>query len=150
MLYLGIFGQKCFIWVFLTRNALFNYFWARILKMLLSYLKSAHIWNQHSQIWPTAKFCEKIKTPNFGTKNALFGYFWARILKNYCHNRNQHPQICRNWVFNSYSKFWCRVRFFYRCGFGFGSALQSMPIISMGLSCMQIYAVAYLEPSRRW
>ena len=30
----------------------------------------------------------------FWTKNALFRYLWARILKNYCHIRNQHPQLC--------------------------------------------------------
>ena len=34
-------GPKCLIWVFLTKNALFGYFWARTLKMLLSYLKLA-------------------------------------------------------------------------------------------------------------
>ena len=36
-----IWDQKCLIWIFLTKNALFGYFWARILKKLLSYLKSA-------------------------------------------------------------------------------------------------------------
>ena len=59
----------------------------------------------------------------FGPK--LFGYFWARIFKSYCHIWNQHPQICQKWAFNSYSKFWYRVRFFWR--FGSGSALESMP-----------------------
>ena len=38
---LGIFDQKCLIWIFLFKNALFGYFWGRILKILLSYLKSA-------------------------------------------------------------------------------------------------------------
>ena len=33
--------KKCRIWAFLTKNALFRYFWARVLKILLSYLKSA-------------------------------------------------------------------------------------------------------------
>ena len=33
--------KKCQIWVFLTKNALFGYFWATIEKKLLSYLKSA-------------------------------------------------------------------------------------------------------------
>ena len=41
MPYLGIFDQKCLIWVFLTKNALFGYFWDIIFKILLSYLKSA-------------------------------------------------------------------------------------------------------------
>ena len=36
-----IWDQKCLIWVFLTKNAIFGYFWATILKELLSYLKSA-------------------------------------------------------------------------------------------------------------
>ena len=34
-------NQKCHFWVFLTKNALFIYFWARILKILLPDLKSA-------------------------------------------------------------------------------------------------------------
>ena len=71
-----------------TKNALFVYFWASILK------NYCHIWNQHPQICLIAKFCEETKMLKFGTKNALFGYFWARILKNYCHIWNHHPQIC--------------------------------------------------------
>ena len=34
-------GKKRLIWAFLTKNVLFGYFWSRILKILLSYLKSA-------------------------------------------------------------------------------------------------------------
>ena len=90
-----------------NKNALFGYFCGRILKILLSC-----IWNQDPQICLIAKFCEKTKNPKSGTKNVLFGYFWTRILKNYCHIWNQHLQICRKWVFNSYSRFWCRVHFF--------------------------------------
>ena len=71
-----------------TKNALFGYFWARILK---SYCR---IWNQHPEICIFAKFCEKVKMPKFGTKNALLGNSWARTLKNYSRIWNQHPQIC--------------------------------------------------------
>ena len=56
--YLGIFDQKCLIWVFLGRN----------LKITLLYLKSAPSNLSNCKIW-----CY-----------ALFGYFWARVLKNYC------------------------------------------------------------------
>ena len=58
-----------------SKNALFGYFWARILKKLLSDLKSAPL------NLSKCKICEKIKMPKFGSKNALFGYFWARTLK---------------------------------------------------------------------
>ena len=142
----GIWKQFCHIWnqhpricliakfrgktkipKFVTKNALFGYFWPKMpylcvfwARILKNYI---HVWNQHPQICLTAKFCEKTKIPKFETKNALFGYFWARILKNYCHILNQHPQISRKWVFNSYSKFWYRVRFFWRSGSGSWSAL---------------------------
>ena len=59
----------------MEKNALFRYFWARILKNYF------HIWNHHPQIYIIVKFCKKIKMPKFGTKNALFGFFRARILK---------------------------------------------------------------------
>ena len=114
---------------FLTKNALFLYFWPRILK------NYCHIWNQHPQICLFAKYHAIMKMPKFGTENTLFGYFWARILKNYCNIWNLHPQICQIWIFNLYSEFWCRVLFFQRCGFHFcrrsgsksGTALQNMP-----------------------
>ena len=62
-----------------TKNVLFGYFGARILK---SY---CHISNQHPQICQTTKFREKIKVSKFETKKSLFGYFWDRIFKNYGH-----------------------------------------------------------------
>ena len=62
-----------------TKSALFGHFWARTLKILLSYFKSA------SSMLSNCNFCEKTKVPKFGTKNVLFGYFWARNLKKYCH-----------------------------------------------------------------
>ena len=95
-----------------TKNVLFGYFWARILK------NYSHIWNQHSRTCYIficyyllfiffqysqicyylelliAKICKKAKMPIFGTKNALFGYFLAGIWKRYCHIWNPHPQIC--------------------------------------------------------
>ena len=87
-----------------------------------------HNWNKHSRICLIAHFGEETKMSQFGTKNALFGYFWARILKNYCHIWNQHPQICQKWVFNSYSEFTYRVRFFRRSGSAFseGPGLGSL------------------------
>ena len=101
------FSAKIKILKFGTKNSWFWYYWARNLKNYW------HIWNQLPQICLNAKFCEKKqKMPKFGIKNALFGYFWAEILNNYCHIWNQDPQICQKWVFNSYSKFWYRVRFF--------------------------------------
>ena len=69
MPYLGIFDQKFLIWVFC----------ARILKILLSYLKSA------PSNLSNCKILRKKKQTKFETKNALYGLFWARILKNYCH-----------------------------------------------------------------
>ena len=76
-------------WVFLTKNAQFGCFGAKILKKLLSYLqsapsnlsnckisrknKNAQISDQECLIWV------------FLTKNALFGYSRARILRSYCH-----------------------------------------------------------------
>ena len=52
-----------------TKNALFRYFWDRILK------NCCHILNQHPQICLLVKSWEKTKMPKFGTKNALFGFF---------------------------------------------------------------------------
>ena len=64
-----------------TKNALFWYFWARILK------NYCHIWNHRPQICLSAKFHEK-------NKNAWFGYFWAGIWKQFCHIWNQYLRIC--------------------------------------------------------
>ena len=53
-----------------TKNALFRYLWAKMLKTC------CHILNQHLQICLITKFYQKKKKiPKFGTKNALFGYF---------------------------------------------------------------------------
>ena len=81
-----------------TKNALFGYFWATILK------NYCHIWNHHLRISVIAKFCEETKMPKFGAKNVLFGYFWPKMpylgifgqefQKYYCHIWNQDPQIC--------------------------------------------------------
>ena len=71
-----------------TRNALFGYFWpnmpslgyfwARILKKLLSYLQSAPSNLSNLSIYKTLQKKKK-KKPKFGTKNALFGYFWPKM-----------------------------------------------------------------------
>ena len=107
-----------------TKNALFEYSLAIICK------KYFHIWNQYPRIYLIAKFCEKMKMAKFLDKNALFRHFGARILKNYCHIWNQHARNCHNWVFNLYSEFWYRVRFFqtefwYKVQSGSRSVLQS-------------------------
>ena len=72
-----------------TKNALIGLFWATILKILLSYLKSAP-----SNLSNCKIFQKKPEMLTFGTKNAVFGYFWAGILKNYYHIWNQHLRIC--------------------------------------------------------
>ena len=59
-----------------NKNALFGYFWARIWKTLLSYLKSA------PSNLSAGKIFQK-NMPKFGTENALFGCFWAWIWKSY-------------------------------------------------------------------
>ena len=77
-----------------------------VIKKLWSYLKSA------PSICLFAKFRRKTKMLKFGTKNALFGDFGLELQKNYCLILNQHPQISQKRVFNSFSEFWYRVRFF--------------------------------------
>ena len=57
-----------------AESALVSYFWARILKKLLSYLKSAPL-----KLFNCKILQKNQKIPKFGTKNALFGYFLARI-----------------------------------------------------------------------
>ena len=73
------FREKPIISKFGTKNTLFGYFWATILKNYFQIL------NQHPQPSLIAKLCEKTKLPKFGTQNALFGYFRGRILNNHCH-----------------------------------------------------------------
>ena len=82
------FHEKTKMPKFGTKNALFGYFWVRILK------NYCHIWNQHPRIRIITKFGEKMKFPKFETKNALHEYFYARILKNWYHIWNQHHRIC--------------------------------------------------------
>ena len=69
-----------------TKSAVFGYFWARIFKKLLTYLK----W-----VPSNLSICEILPIMSkFGTKYAaLFGYFCVGILKKYCHIWNQHPRI---------------------------------------------------------
>ena len=50
-----------------TRNALFVYFWAKILENYY------HIWKQHPLISLIAKFRENTKMAKFETKTVLFG-----------------------------------------------------------------------------
>ena len=80
-----IWDQKSLIWVFLTKNAVFGYFWARMFLKIYCYISNQHLW-----LCLIAKYCEIMKRPKFETKKSLFRYFWARILKNIW---NQHLQI---------------------------------------------------------
>ena len=52
-----------------TKNTLFGYFWARILKTY------CHIWNQLPEICQFAKFCEKTVMSKSRTENSLFEIF---------------------------------------------------------------------------
>ena len=54
-----------------TKNAVFGYFWTRILKIYY-----CHILNQHPKICLFAKFHEKTKMPKL---NALFRYFRPKM-----------------------------------------------------------------------
>ena len=75
----------------MTKNASREYFWVRILKKLLSYLKPA------PSNLSNCKMSQKSKNswiwgqilPKRGTKNAFFGYFWAEICKQYCNVWNK-------------------------------------------------------------
>ena len=87
-----------------TKNVWFGVFLNWNLKTILSYLKSAPSNLSNCKISRKNKNMTKI-----WDQKCLI---WARILKNYCHFWNQHLQICQKWVFNSYSEFWYRVRFF--------------------------------------
>ena len=55
----------------MTKNTVFGYFWARIFKKIISYLKSTP---------SNCKIFEEKKMPEFGKKNALFGYFDQQCL----------------------------------------------------------------------
>ena len=83
-----IWDQRCLFRIFLIKNVLFEYFRSRILKRLMSYLKSVP-WNL-----PNCKICKNAKMPKLRTKNAWFGYFWTGIWKQYWRIWNDHPQIC--------------------------------------------------------
>ena len=62
-------SQKIKLPKFPTKNALFEYFWARASK------NYCDVWNQHSQICLIGKFCEETKMPKFGTTNVFLGIF---------------------------------------------------------------------------
>ena len=57
-----------------TKNALFGYFWASIVRILDC--QNCQILKQHHRIFLITKFREIMKMPEFGTKSALFGYFF--------------------------------------------------------------------------
>ena len=100
MPYLGIFYQKCLVWVFLGYN----------FKRTIAIFEISN-----PSICLIAKCHELIKMPKFGTKTALFVYFWTRIFKNYSHIWNQHPQISETAKFSEepkLSKFWTKNALF--------------------------------------
>ena len=72
--YFQNFPQKTKMPGFRTKNALFGYFWAGILK------NYCHIWNQHRQIFLIAKFRGKTKMPKFRTKMAYLEIFEQKCL----------------------------------------------------------------------
>ena len=81
------FVKKTKFSLFDTKNALFGYFCARILR------KYCHISSRHTQICLIAKCCQKTKLPKFGILNGL-RYFWGLISKGPYHIWNQHAKIC--------------------------------------------------------
>ena len=79
-----------------TKNALFRYLWAKMLKTC------CHILNQHLQICLITKFYKKKKIPIFATKNAFLGIFELEFLKSivifeistlakFYENKNKNP-----------------------------------------------------------
>ena len=117
---LGIFDQKCLIWVFLGYN--FN--------RTITIFVISNPWN-----CLIAKCYERMKMPKFGIKSALFDWFWAIILQNYW---NQNPQICQKWVFNEE----------WIVNFGIGSAFSEGPgstfCESLGRGPRPLYKVCWL------
>ena len=74
-----------------SKNELFEYFWARLLKHCF------HICNLHYQICLAEKFPKKTpKGLNFGPKMICFAIFGLEFLTHYCHIWDQQPQIC--WI----------------------------------------------------
>ena len=92
----GKFRKKTKTRKFRTKNVLFTYFGASIIKN--------YIWNQHPRICQITKFREKLKMPKFGTKNAFLGYFLTGSWKEYCDIWNQHSQI------SLVAKFWEKTK----------------------------------------
>ena len=75
-----------------TKNALFGYFWATILK------NYCLIWSQHPRNGLFAKFCEIMKMAKFVTRNTFLGYFWARTFKKlllYLKSAPSNLSICK-------------------------------------------------------
>ena len=70
-----------------NKNALFGYFWARVLK------NYGLIWISTLKIFQLQNVAKEQKCLICDQK-CLIWFFWGIILKNYCHIWNQHPQIC--------------------------------------------------------
>ena len=75
----------------------FGYFWTRIWKYY------CHNWNHCPRICLIVTFCERIKYLNLGPKVSYLGIFGLEFYKTIV-----------ILLFNSYSEFRYRVRFFYR------------------------------------
>ena len=64
------------------------FFWTRIWKSL------SHIWNEHSQMFPKAKFRAKMKILKSSMRNSLFGFFGQQFSKGYCRIWSQRSRLC--------------------------------------------------------
>ena len=113
-------GPKMPYWVFLTKNALFGYFWARILIKLLWDLKSAplnlsnckisqkhknaEIWDQEGLIW--VLLCWNLKTILSYLKSAPSNWSKCKISWK---NKNAYiwDQKCLIWVFLTKMSYFC-------------------------------------------
>ena len=66
----------------------------------------------------------------------------------YCHIWNQQPLICHKGVFEQYSEFWHRVRFFYRSGSAFSKGPLFLKVRFINYAVWSLTLEACLEPSR--
>ena len=93
----------------LFKNALFGYFWARILK------NYCQVCNQHFRICLIAKFCEETKMQNLGPKMPYLVVFGLEFQKKLLSYWNPHPQICLFAKFHEKTKmpkFWTKNAWF--------------------------------------
>ena len=105
--------QKCHFWIFLTKNVVFWYFWAKILKNLLSYLKSAS-WkisickiSRRKQKWRNLE----PKMPDLG----IFGLEFENNIAIFEISAPSNLSICKISRKNKNAEIWdqkCLIRYF--------------------------------------